>query len=341
MTGKRIIVWLALLGAVALLVSGIAFAGEQPQREENWVVFAGRPRLGVEIADVTAARVAELKLAGETGVVIEEVEENSPAAKAGLQKNDVILSFAGERVRSAAQLRRLVQETPPGRKVALEVSREGKTRTVELELEESARMRRGEWRVPMPPLPPIEIPEIHIFSRGARLGISGDEISGQLAEYFGVKQGKGVLVREVMTGSAAAKAGLKAGDVIVRVDDAAVEDMGDLREALGDREKKEVTLTIVRERREQTLKVALDEPQRVSPRRTAELDWLQSEEFRRLAAEAQAEAIQVQAETQRLQQQLHEERQRWQQNWRQQWQRERQKLEQELQKVKQELKTVI
>ena len=354
MNEKRQGWWLVPLGVllVAVLAGGITPLPVQAKPENEVVIFAGHPRLGVRISDVTAERLAELKLAGETGVVIEEVEEDTPAAKAGLQKNDVILTFAGERVRSAAQLRRLVQETPAGRKVALEISRGGQTRPVEVTLEEGARLRRSQIRVPrieMPrfEMPRIEIPEIHIFSRGPRLGISADELTPQLAEYFGVKQGKGVLVREVMTGGAAAKAGLKAGDVIVRIEDEAIADVGDLRQALAKHESKEVTLGIVRDRREQTLKVQLEAPKTVTPRRSAENEmyWIDDEgEFHRLAAEAQAEAVEIQKEMHHLQMELQEElrgeQQLWQENYRREWEQEQKKLRQEMEKVRRELRRV-
>jgi len=354
MNEKRQGWWLVPLGAllVAALAGGVTVPPLQAKPEEKVVVFAGQPRLGVRISDVTAERLAELKLAGESGVVIEEVEEDTPAAKAGLQKNDVILTFAGERVRSAAQLRRLVQETPAGRKVTLEISRGGQTRAVEVTLEESARSRRSQVRVPriqMPhfEMPRIEIPEIHVFTRGPRLGISADELTPQLAEYFGVKQGKGILVREVMDGSAAAKAGLKAGDVIVRIEDEAIADVSDLRQALAKRENKEVTLGIVRDRREQTLKVQLEAPKAVTPRRSAENEmyWIDDEgEFHRLAAEAQAEAAEIQKEMHHLQMELQEElrgeQQLWQQNYRREWEQEQKKLRQEMEKVRRALRRV-
>jgi membrane-associated protease RseP (regulator of RpoE activity) len=342
--------WLALgVLTVAVLAGGVMPAPVQAEPEEHAVVFAGPGRLGVGISDVTAARLAELKLASETGAVIDEVEADSPAAKAGLQKNDVILAFAGERVRSAAQLRRLVQETPAGRKVSMEISRGGQTRTMEVTLEERAWSRRLP-RIEMPDfqvrLPRIEIPEIHVFRRGPRLGISADELTPQLAEYFGVKQGKGILVREVMEGSAAAKAGLKAGDVIVRVDEDAIADVGDLRQALAKRESQEVTLGIVRDRREQTLKVRLEAPQSVTPRRSAELNWVDDEgELHRLAAEAQAEAAEIQKEMhhlqRELQRQLRDEQRLWQENYRREREQEQQKLRQELEKkIRRELRRV-
>jgi serine protease Do len=286
------------IGLLALsLAAGLLWAQEEP--EGPVIVQAGpghagkvmhfnfgmegQSRLGVGIADVDAAKAQELKLPGESGALVQRVEEDSPAAKAGIEKNDVILEFAGEKVRSAAQLQRLVRETPPGRNVTLVVSRAGQTRTVSLKLEK----QEGGFALagPMPEMPSVlatpvlpnfefKLPERDFvwFQGGARLGISGDELTSQLAEYFGVKQGKGVLVREVVVGSAADKAGLKAGDVIVRVDDEEVSSVSNLRRALGqDRdEKRTVKLTIVRDRKEMTLTAELEPARPPSPRQMTE-----------------------------------------------------------------------
>lgn len=313
-----LVVGVLLLGGAV----GLAIAGEEPSKKDQKIkvysgermMLDGRSWLGVQISDVTAERAKELKLAGEYGVVVEEVVEESPAAKAGIQANDVILSFADERVRSAEQLRRLVRETPADRTVSAQVSRDGQTRTLQVTLEaHEAHMFMPGMRVirpempghpPMPPEAPeapmsphaiwVETPELdfQLYARGPQLGISGDELTPQLAEYFGVKAGKGVLVREVLTGTAAEKAGLKAGDVIIKVDGDAVSTLGELRRALRKkREGKQVSLTIVRNRAEQTISVELDQPQSRGPQRVTEgVDWkiLPKQELDRLTAELAA-----------------------------------------------------
>jgi len=273
--------------------------------------------LGVRLEEVTAEKAKELKLAGEYGVIVKDVEENSPAAKAGLAKGDVILEFAGEKVRGTAHFRRLVRETPAGRTVSLQVSRAGQTRTLTAKLEAGGgRTFQLPAMPPMPDMPKFEVPEFDFVwhARGARLGISGDDLSPQLAEFFGVKQGKGVLVREVVVGSAAAKAGLKAGDVIVAVDGKEVTSVSKLRRALaGDKEEKEArkaTLTIVRDKREQTVAVELEPPEPVSPRRVTEIVGPEPEEMEELAAEAQGHAQEYEAqarEWQKEQKEFHKE----------------------------------
>lgn len=232
--------------------------------------------LGVALSDISADKARELKLPGEYGVLVNEVEDDSPAAKAGLAKNDVIVEFAGERVRSVAQFQRMVRETPGGRAVPLEVNRAGQTRTVNVKLESRDLLRAMK----------IRPPEIGNFNwdgkgfvyrtkgPGASLGISGDDLTKQLADYFGVKQGKGVLVREVVVGSAAEKAGLRAGDVITKVDSHDVDSVAAMRHALPHdlEEKRKVTLTIVRDRHEQTLTAELEPTNQYRLRRTERLD---------------------------------------------------------------------
>lgn len=346
MTSKRV-VWLLipLCGVLWAGAAGVLAAPQEPkQAEDRVMVFTGRAWLGVKIDDVTAERAKELKLPGEYGVEVKDVEADSPAAQAGLQAGDVIVAFAEERVHSAAQLRRLVEETPVGRKVAVQVSRGGQLRSLEVALaERPAQVWGRRIRIPEFTLPRIEIPDFdfHLYTSRGRLGISGDELTPQLAEYFGVKQGKGVLVKEVLAGSPAAQAGLKAGDVIVRVDTDEVGDLSGLRRALArERSTREVTLTIIRDRREQALKVVLEEPKEVSPRRTAEVE-LDPAELDRLASQLQVEALKGQEQAremqQRLQQQLKEHQLNWQKEWRQRWEQEQRGLKLDWERLQREL----
>jgi membrane-associated protease RseP (regulator of RpoE activity) len=249
-----------------------------PQSGGNFM-FIGRGRLGVSITDVEKDKVAELKLSGQYGALITDVNEDSPAAKAGIQKDDVVVEFDGERVRSSSHLARLVRETPAGRTVSVGLSRAGQRQDVAVEMEESkaiaefrefSRAPRVEVRPRVRVRPNIpDVPGIGIFVSRPRLGISADELTEQLAEYFGVKQGHGVLVREVSAGSAADKAGLKAGDVIVKVNDRKLDSVSDLRKALAEEaeESEEVTLHIVRNRAEQAIKATLEKPKRREFRR--------------------------------------------------------------------------
>jgi serine protease Do len=314
MKGKTITMWLGILIAAGVF-SGVLLAQKvepptppDPQglamstdHGRRMIYFHGGEGtwLGVTVGDVTAEKAKELNLPGEYGAIVQEVRGDSPAAKAGLEKGDVILQFAGEKVRSVAELLRLVRETPAGRSVAIEISRNGHTQTLSAEI---AKESNETWTSRFE-MPNVEIPKIHVpnfnfnmmFVGGPRLGIMGDELTPQLADCFGVKQGKGVLVGEVEKGTPAEKAGLKAGDVIVKVNDKQIESIEDLRAALrsDSNEKHEVTLTIVRDRHEQSLNVELEPAsQLVGPQRIAEFRELgmNQEEWTRMKSEALAQA---------------------------------------------------
>jgi serine protease Do len=266
---KRNVHWIAtgIIGPM-VLTSGILLAqkgGVHPDTRVMGPEFGDRSFMGVRLGDVTAEDARELKLAGDSGAVVKEVEKDGPAAKAGVQKNDVIVEFDGERVRSVAELRRLVRETPPERTVKLQVSRQGQVHNLNITLaSRHALLGDHGIRIPEIHLPPVNIPFNFNFSWGAgRLGISAQELTSQLATYFGVNQGKGVLVMEVKKDSPADRAGLKAGDCIVKVDSKEVTSVWDLRNALNQDswekpEKRQHVLTIVRDRHEQTIAVEIE-----------------------------------------------------------------------------------
>ena len=245
--------------------------------------LGGGGRIGVSIRDVDGSD----KTKAAAGVVIESVDEDSPASKAGLKVGDIVTEFDGERVRSVRQFTRLVSETPEGRTVAAVVTRDGQRVTVNVTPDSGGnawRLFRGDrWepleqlyryetvppparpavpstprppRAPRPePLPPaLE----RFFYGGNQLGISASNLEPQLAEYFGTKEG--VLVASVTTDSAAAKAGLKAGDVITTFNGTTVGSPSDLRNQIRNLEGGEFTLGIVRDKKPMTLKGKLEPP---------------------------------------------------------------------------------
>jgi serine protease Do len=291
MRGMRTLgIWLGLAGIAALSLAGrgvgLAQRAPRPAAAEtharrlggaamvsngshDWFGAGEHSWLGVTVRDVTAEDVARLKLPGDYGAIVDNVEPDSPAAKAGLEPNDVILRFDGERVRSEAELTRLVRETPPGRTVSVEISRGGQTRALQVTVEKHEDELIRQFRA-RPVFPNVIVPDLEselapfLRLRTGRLGIVGEDLTPQLAQYFGVAQGKGVLVSEVVAASPAEKAGLKAGDCIVKVDSREVGSVGDLRRALAERSgagtegKRRVTLTIVRDRQQRTLTVELE-----------------------------------------------------------------------------------
>jgi C-terminal processing protease CtpA/Prc len=248
-----------------------------PQEPIVVVETDGSGYLGVSIEEVSAEKAKELKLGVERGAYIREVSDDSPAAKAGLKVGDVVTEFNGQRVEGTVQFRRMVRETPAGRTVQLTVWRDGRSQNISAQLG-SARdhMMRG-MRI-SPPDIHIEMPRFEAFAMVGRtplLGIQADDIRGQLGTYFGVPEGEGILVREVGEDSPAAKAGLKAGDVIIKVDGDRVKTTSDLRAKLREkRESKTVAVGVIRKGAETSVNVEIEQPKprersRVISRRTA------------------------------------------------------------------------
>lgn len=241
----------------------------QPPAVHAWPT--GRSYLGVDIRDITKDRVAPLKLKEERGVEVTMVDGDAPAGKAGIREHDVILDFNGSPVDSEEQLRRLIRETPPGRTVSLGISRDGNPMKVNVQLADHGKMV-AQNRIVIPPMPElrdlpnrIDIPgNVYVIRNStALLGIQTENLTKQLGEYFGVKNGEGVLIRSVEKGSAAEKGGLKAGDVIVRVGDEKLSDRSDFGRIMRNhRSGGKLTLGIVRDKREQNLTV--DVPERGS-----------------------------------------------------------------------------
>jgi S1-C subfamily serine protease len=289
------------LGSFALGLADVRALADDDEKkiEKKVVVRSGSGRLGVSIDDTT----------GETrGATVRSVAEDSAAEKAGIKEGDVIVRFDGEAVRSASHLSRLVAETPAGRAVAIEVSRGGATQKLTATLAEGGKRFRfhgpdgndkawtfelPEWTMeppdaPLPPGPPgaphaLIAPrppkaftwkgdgDVFAFHRfGPRkLGIEYMELGEQLAAYFKTAK-SGVLVTSVDADGPAAKAGIKAGDVILKLGGDTVADGDDLREALGGAEGgSEVPVTVQRDGRPVELRVTIAKPEERPKRREA------------------------------------------------------------------------
>ena len=243
-------------------------AQQQQQQPQVMVWTAGGGSfLGVHATDVDSARARELKLKEERGVEITRVEPGSPAEKAGMLASDVVLEFSGHRVEGTEQFVRLVRETPAGRQVKIGLWRNGGAQTVVAvigkrkaktpkELVESLSSLRE-----MPQMPQVWIPDIpRAFTtwKSSMLGIEAEGVEGQLAQFFGVD--KGVLVRSVAEGSSAERAGIKAGDVIVKVDGKPVDSPREVSvEMRAVRPRRTFPMGVVREKKELAFTVTLEE----------------------------------------------------------------------------------
>jgi serine protease Do len=221
--------------------------------------------LGVSVEEVSAEKAKELKLSAPHGVLITDVDADGPAAKAGLKANDIVTDYNGQRVEGTAQLRRLIRETPPGRTAQLAVWRDGRSQNISVTLGDYSEQVRSRIRVMRPRdfSFSLNIPDgaMKLFSPTPVLGIGVQDLSGQLGSYFGAPGGEGVLVTEVRSGSPAEKGGMKAGDVILKIDGARVRTTGDLRDQLREkREKKTVSVTVLRKGSETSLNVEIEHP---------------------------------------------------------------------------------
>ncbi len=277
----------------------------------GWEVFSSEDSgtgayLGVDISDVTTERLSALKLKEEKGVEVTMVDQDAPAGKAGIKEHDVILSMNGTVIESGAQLRRMIHETPAGRVVTLGLSRDGQPLSVKVQLGD----RHKEFSFNMPNVH-VNVPEVHVMpdidipamnmvvvTSSARSGLMVENITPQLGEFFGVKNGNGVLVRSVEKGSRAEKAGFRAGDVVVKVNGQMVHDTSDFSHAVKSRNGNSVNVGIMRDKREQSLTLTLPEKK--------EQSWYEEESWDEpiLNAESAFELSELNDELAKLQPQI-------------------------------------
>lgn len=260
---------------------------EPKARAFRLFIHDGGSFLGVHLDEVTADTVQRLRLPEERGALITQIVADSPAAKAGLQKDDVIVRWNGTRVESAVQLRRHMQETPAGRTIRLGVVRNGRETemTVTLgkrsehakafgfevgkEAMESAREALDRAREA---LKDREFGEVMVWSHRGRMGVTLQNLTPQLAEYFGLKDRSGALITSVREDSPASRAGFKAGDIILAIDGETVAGPGDAMRLIAKKEEGPVEVRVMRDRREMSLTVTLEKREKSSFYLAPEID---------------------------------------------------------------------
>ncbi|MBV9406824.1 MAG: PDZ domain-containing protein, partial [Acidobacteriaceae bacterium] len=223
---------------------------------------SGGSYLGIHLLEIDANRARALKLPDERGVEIAAVEEDSPAEHAGLRKGDVVINYNGENVLGAEQFIRLVQETPAGRKVKMQVWREGKAEWLV-----ATTAAPKPWFTVPPNFVNFSTPSVNTFIfpdipnpllvwKNSFLGIECESVDSQLAQYFGVKHG--LLVRSVDRGSAGEKAGMRAGDVLVAFGDRTLISPHDMSSYIRSEHQagRSVSVSLVRDHKTLTLTVA-------------------------------------------------------------------------------------
>ncbi|HEX8706804.1 MAG TPA: PDZ domain-containing protein [Pyrinomonadaceae bacterium] len=234
--------------------------------------YDGSNYLGILPEDINDANMGRYSLSEPRGVGISRVTQGSPAERAGLKTGDVILQYDGEPVTSVRKLFRLIGESAPEHTARLTIRRGGSEQQVSVKLgvrENAARtleglMPRQRELFNQPPRPyvlPPSAPLLNLRS-SRRIGVTTTDLTAQLADYFGVAGRQGLLITSVREDSPAAKAGLRAGDIVTEVDGQKVGGAGDFVRALNRQEQGDVTLTVIRDKSQRTL--------RVTPERRAE-----------------------------------------------------------------------
>ena len=302
MTIKKLLLTLSIVISCGLIIGGIVYAQDAPKAETKTaradaeddmdfdfdfdlqepttadadrtftLFFAGGTFLGVHAEDVSKENMGRYNMRDVRGVGVAEVVKDSPAEKAGLRKDDVILSFNGEAVTSTRKLNRLVRESSADQNVRLTISRGGAEQEISATLAKREPMRHvfgDQWnkefkekmekmRKDFPKMKDGDGNFVFTWGSQRRIGVATQPLSKQLAEYFGVTEG--ILITSVTENSPAAKAGLKAGDVITAVDGEKVDSPGDVSRAINKKEEGPVTLTVVRDRNSRSVTVTPEKP---------------------------------------------------------------------------------
>jgi len=268
--GVRHWVW-AVIAVIAIAgASGSAVAKEKSKASSTPGTESGNGYIGVYMQELTADVKKGLDLDVEKGVLVSGVEDDAPAALAGIEEGDVIVKFNGKSVATPQELRDAVSEVDPGEKAKVEVIREGKTKTLTVTVTD--RPERGQtFHWDGDDFNQHFGRNFRMFS-GPRLGVQAHELEDDgLASYFGAKKGEGVLVLSVEEESVAGKAGVQSGDIISKIGDEKIDDVSDVRDALRDYDEGEqFDITVMRHGKAQSLKATMDEQEdftmRVAPR---------------------------------------------------------------------------
>ena len=279
---------IGLLSAL-ILTAGIALAQQtappappdppdEPVDQNFSIVIDGSGFLGVYAENISRGNMGRYHVNQVRGVGVTQVVKESPAEKAGLRKDDVILRLDGENVTSVRKLNRVVSELSPDQSVKVAISRGGNEQEVTATIGkrnntnmvqnllggeprifkwEGPDLKNFKWETPFPQRNELfNQGDLSFFlNNSRRIGVSTMSLTKQLADYFGIADGKGALVTSVTEDGPAAKAGVKAGDVITAVDGEAVDSPGDISRVVSRKKEGDVTLTIIRNKSQQTIRV--------------------------------------------------------------------------------------
>ncbi len=289
-------------GVAALVAGAVVLDGAQALRAAEMHSIAGQQMyapamseshhspgyIGVEMRDLSEDQLSSLKLKDARGVEITNLDHDGPACQAGMKVHDVILQMNGQTIEGGDQLRRMLREVPVGRTVTFVVSRDGQSQTLTLTTADRRMVEQQAWEkhytVPAPAavhgnsfidsskLVNANAPKEHKDLLGTETIILSSSFTGaklevmgqQLAEFFGATDGGGLLVRSVDENSPADEAGLKAGDVVVRINSITVANGTNWTKTVHDFRGKPVPVVVLRDKQEKILTLTPDAKKRSS-----------------------------------------------------------------------------
>jgi serine protease Do len=240
---------------LGIVLWGDAMRAAPPGETQQETKRSGRGWLGVSIQDMTPRLARSMHLKTESGALVSDVIDDSPAEDAGIHEEDVIVEFNGSAVKDADDVRAAVRHTPPGTQVAVTLQRGDDRKSVQVKIGKAPRATAFAT-TPIPPMPP----RVFRFETNVLMGLTLRTLNGQLGHYFQAPGGHGVLVEEVEEESEAAKAGFQAGDVITGAGTEQVEEVRDVRRAMRNADEGDnVTFDILRRGSQQKLSLKVED----------------------------------------------------------------------------------
>lgn len=269
----KAVVFAAILGAGTILTPAQSTKISQIlERVDPLLSHSSQGYLGVLVSDLDNDSASKLKLKEVHGALITLIDHDAPAGKAGLRINDVVLELNAQKVEGAEQFGRMLREIPAGRKINLLISRDGNTQNLEVQLVDRRVMEQDVWnKLGRQADSPTSAPALGIFSGGdpgtpgfhmpffgssLNVGALVEPLTRQTADFLGVQSG--IMVKQVARKSEAQSAGLKVHDVILKVGNEAISTTADWDRALRSNQGKPVQVTILRDRKQQTLSLQVD-----------------------------------------------------------------------------------
>ena len=275
--------------ALALGMAGTACAMTPAEIRASAVPGSSKDRshgyLGIEFHDTTDEQASALHLQGARGAEVEMVDHDGPAGKAGLQPHDIVMKIDNQIIETAEDLSRMIRESGPGKVISLSILRLGKMMTLKATLANREELEHKAWQehmqMPMPPPPDDGVDNVlvdrytteasparspmrgqsflgSVLRTGPYTGVTLETMEPQLAVFFGAPPKAGLLVHGVDNNSPAEAAGLRAGDVVLRVDSAVVTSTSEWTKKVRNSKGHALAVTVLRDKHEQTLQLTPD-----------------------------------------------------------------------------------